>query len=101
MVTERSAPTIYFDGSCPLCRAEIGVYSRNDSDGALSFAAVRLRTLRFPKTLLCEARWKDSMSETKKVSFVRERPHSSRYGIDCQYGAGRPARPLFREQCRC
>ena len=48
MVTERSAPTIYFDGSCPLCRAEIGVYSRNDSDGALSFAAVRQRTLRFP-----------------------------------------------------
>jgi predicted DCC family thiol-disulfide oxidoreductase YuxK len=32
--------TIYFDGACPLCRAEISHYSRTDHAGALSFVDV-------------------------------------------------------------
>lgn len=32
--------TVYFDGACPLCRAEIGHYRRKDEDGALSFVDV-------------------------------------------------------------
>jgi predicted DCC family thiol-disulfide oxidoreductase YuxK len=32
--------TIYFDGSCPLCRAEIGYYRREDSSSALSFVDI-------------------------------------------------------------
>ena len=32
--------TLYFDGSCALCRAEIGVYRRQDQANALGFVDV-------------------------------------------------------------
>lgn len=32
--------TVYYDGSCPLCRAEIGYYRRQDQAGALCFVDV-------------------------------------------------------------
>jgi predicted DCC family thiol-disulfide oxidoreductase YuxK len=32
--------TVYFDGSCPLCRAEIGYYRRKDQAGALCFVDI-------------------------------------------------------------
>jgi predicted DCC family thiol-disulfide oxidoreductase YuxK len=31
---------VFFDGSCPLCRAEIGYYHRQDQAGALCFVDV-------------------------------------------------------------
>lgn len=40
MQTETSKSTIYFDGSCPLCRAEIAHYRGTDREGALSFVDV-------------------------------------------------------------
>ena len=40
MEPERATSTVYYDGSCPLCRAEIGYYSRTDQDGALCFVDV-------------------------------------------------------------
>jgi len=38
----RPAPqsTVYFDGSCPLCQAEIGYYRRSDEDRAICFVDV-------------------------------------------------------------
>lgn len=33
-------PTVYFDGSCSLCRAEIGYYRRLDQDRALCFVDI-------------------------------------------------------------
>ena len=32
--------TVYFDGSCPLCRSEIGYYRRKDQAGALCFVDI-------------------------------------------------------------
>ncbi|MBI1261308.1 MAG: DUF393 domain-containing protein [Rhizobiales bacterium] len=32
--------TVFFDGACPLCRAEIGHYRATDADGALCFIDV-------------------------------------------------------------
>jgi predicted DCC family thiol-disulfide oxidoreductase YuxK len=32
--------TVYFDGTCPLCRAEIGYYRRKDQVGALCFVDI-------------------------------------------------------------
>ncbi len=40
MATETPPATLYFDGACPLCRAEIGYYRRQDQAGALCFVDV-------------------------------------------------------------
>ena len=40
MESELSKSTVYFDGSCPLCRAEIGYYRREDQDRALCFVDI-------------------------------------------------------------
>ena len=40
MKAEPTRSTVYFDGSCPLCRAEIGYYRRKDASGALCFIDV-------------------------------------------------------------
>jgi predicted DCC family thiol-disulfide oxidoreductase YuxK len=37
---EPSRSTVYFDGSCPLCRAEIGYYRRIDHSDTLCFVDV-------------------------------------------------------------
>ena len=38
--SELPKSTVYFDGSCSLCRAEIGCYRRNDQDHALCFVNI-------------------------------------------------------------
>jgi len=38
--SEPSKTTAYFDGACPLCRAEIAYYRRQDKDGAICFVDV-------------------------------------------------------------
>jgi predicted DCC family thiol-disulfide oxidoreductase YuxK len=40
VASEVSNSTVYFDGSCPLCRAEISYYSRRDLAGDLCFVDV-------------------------------------------------------------
>lgn len=40
MSSEQTKLTVYFDGSCPLCRAEIDHYSRQDGAEALRFCDV-------------------------------------------------------------
>jgi predicted DCC family thiol-disulfide oxidoreductase YuxK len=40
VVLELSKLTVYFDGSCPLCQAEIGYYRGKDQVGALCFVDV-------------------------------------------------------------
>ena len=40
MESDVSKLTVFFDGSCPICRAEIGYYRRRDQAGALCFIDV-------------------------------------------------------------
>ncbi len=40
MEPELAQSTVYFDGSCPLCRVEIGYYRREDQSGSLCFVDV-------------------------------------------------------------
>ncbi len=40
--------TVYFDGACPLCRAEIGYYRRKDRVGSLCFIDVSDRAAATP-----------------------------------------------------
>ena len=40
MESEVQESTVFFVGSCPLCRAEIGYYRRKDQAGALCFVDV-------------------------------------------------------------
>ena len=40
METQLPKSTVYFDGSCPLCRAEIGYYQRKDQYSALCFVDI-------------------------------------------------------------
>jgi predicted DCC family thiol-disulfide oxidoreductase YuxK len=40
MASEVSKSTVYFDGSCPLCEAEVRHYRRTDRAGALCFVDI-------------------------------------------------------------
>ena len=40
MESQIKKSTVFLDGSCPLCRAEIGYYRRNDKDRALCFVDI-------------------------------------------------------------
>lgn len=40
VTSEPSRTTLYFDGECPLCRAEIAHYRRRDKDRTLCFVDV-------------------------------------------------------------
>lgn len=40
MTTEQPKTTAYYDGACPLCRAEIAYYRRQDKEGVVCFVDV-------------------------------------------------------------
>jgi predicted DCC family thiol-disulfide oxidoreductase YuxK len=44
MVERNSQVTVYYDGSCALCRSEIDVYRRSDPEGRVRFEDVAGRT---------------------------------------------------------
>ncbi len=40
MTSEKPKTTAFYDGACPLCRAEIAYYRRQDKEGAVCFVDV-------------------------------------------------------------
>ncbi len=51
MPDQISQTTVFFDGACPLCRAEIGVYDKADTSGALSLVDVSDLDTALPSSL--------------------------------------------------
>jgi len=51
---ELAQSTVYFDGSCPLCQAEIGYYRREDRAGALCFVDVSQPGAATPDGMTCQ-----------------------------------------------
>jgi predicted DCC family thiol-disulfide oxidoreductase YuxK len=49
MEPEPGKVAIFYDGSCPLCRSEIGYYRRRDEAGALCFVDVSEKDAEPPK----------------------------------------------------
>ena len=45
MSNSTSPVTVYFDGSCPLCRAEIGVYKKSDGSNEVQWCDVSANAL--------------------------------------------------------
>ena len=72
--------TVYFDGSCSLCRAEIGYYRREDQDSALCFVDIS-DTGAIPP---------EGITQAMGESFPARRL-SSKFGLDCPGGAGQQA----------
>ena len=54
MSPEAGKASIFYDGSCPLCRSEIGLYRRQDAAGALCFIDVSGQDAEPPKGITRE-----------------------------------------------
>lgn len=54
MEPELAKSTLYFDGSCPLCRAEIGYYQAKDRAGSLCFVDVSEPSAKGPEGMTRE-----------------------------------------------
>lgn len=39
-MTQNAKPTVFYDGACPMCRREIGMYKRRDGDGVIEWIDV-------------------------------------------------------------
>ncbi|MGJ4953843.1 DCC1-like thiol-disulfide oxidoreductase family protein [Bradyrhizobium sp. HKCCYLS20291] len=89
MAQEQAPCTVYFDGSCPLCRAEIGYYVRTDEAGALCFIDVSQAGAAVPDGLTqreAMQRFHVRAGDGRLLSALRR---SSRSGGGCRAGAGR------------
>lgn len=54
METKAEKSTVYFDGSCPLCLAEIGYYRGKDQGGALCFVDISVAGALTPAGMTAE-----------------------------------------------
>ena len=93
MESEVQKSTVFFDGSCPLCRAEIGYYRRKDQAGALCFVDVSETGAATPEGIIQQramerlhVRARDGRREPHRCR-VRWPPWS--WAIECFFRSGR------------
>jgi hypothetical protein len=90
-----SKSTVYFDGSCPLCQAEISYYCRQGHAGAFCFVDVSEPGAVIPAGVTRQLAMKRFHIRAVMARCSRELQHSSKFGRVCPGGAG------WRAQRRC
>jgi predicted DCC family thiol-disulfide oxidoreductase YuxK len=65
MEPEKPATTVFFDGSCPLCEAEVGYYRREDQARSLCFVDVSDASTALPEGISREQALKRFHVRTK------------------------------------
>ena len=83
MKSELSRATVYFDGSCPLCRAEIGLLSASRSGQRACFVDVSDADAVTPEGKRDGKRWNGSMFAQATGASYPARGRSSRSGVGC------------------
>lgn len=68
MSSAQPKTTVYFDGACPLCRAEIAFYRRQDKEGAVCFVDVAAADAATP----------EGVTQTQALQRFHVREHDGR-----------------------
>jgi hypothetical protein len=93
---EKPTLTVYFDGSCPLCRAEIAHYRKQAGASQLSFRDVSRADQSLEPDLARKPRCHAFTSGVAMGSLFPAPPRSQAFGANCRTGAGQLVSLNFR-----